>query len=105
MRPNTFGRDHQFVARQILDRHAQHLLGQAIGIDVRRVDEGDALIERRLHQLRATSPMLQRADDFPEAVAAKGHGAEADFRHGKARAAEFAIAHAHSPGPKRPICE
>src|SRR5690606_36169960 len=94
--------DHQFIARQILYRLAQHRLRQTDGINVGRIDEVDALIEHRHRQLRA-GLLLQCADDFPKTVAAERHSAKADFRYGMAGAAEFAITNAHTPETEKSI--
>ncbi|MNT55633.1 hypothetical protein D3C72_1928820 [compost metagenome] len=87
--------DHHVVARhlQIAQRLAGDDFGTAFRINVRRVDEVDARLQRPAHQPVGVF-LLQVADLAPQlALAAKGHGAQAEFRDEKACAAEFLVSH------------
>ncbi len=92
--PEHLGGQHHVVARDAepVQRLTRDLFGQAFRIDVGRIDEVDPLIDRCLDQGLGLA-LLQRADLAPHlAAAAERHGAEAEFRHEEAGAAQSIVA-------------
>jgi hypothetical protein len=92
------GHDHVLAWHlEVLECLAGDDLRAAVRIDVGGVDEVDAGVERAADQ-RIGLGLLQRADGAPHAaLAAEGHGAEAEFRNEQAGAAEFSVAHGGIP--------
>src|SRR5260370_39134591 len=75
------GRDDDILApdAEVAQSLSEQDLGLAFGIDIRRIDEIDACLDRPADQRRGRR-LIERADRAPEAgAAAEGHGAEADF--------------------------
>ena len=93
-----FGSDHQIFARQpeLRERFPDDLLGLAFGIDIGRIDEIDAGVERGL-DLRLGFGHPETPDDFPASLAAVGHGAQTDLGHEQAGAAQQTITHRFFP--------
>jgi hypothetical protein len=88
------GRDHQVAAphAEPAQRLADQPLALALVVDVGGVEEVDAGVERRA-QLAGDGVDAELADHLPEALAAVGHGAEAQLRDVEAGLAEAMGAH------------
>ncbi len=81
------------VHPQVLEGLAQQPFAGAHGIDVGGVEEVHAAFERAPHQ-GGRLRLLLAADGLPDALAAEGHGAEAQLRDQRSGPAEGSIAHA-----------
>src|SRR5690606_12762727 len=91
-READLGGEQQAVAAAVGQRLADNGLGHRSRVDVRGVDEVDAVIEAEVDlALRFTEVGVA-----PEAIAAEGGGADGEFRDLQPRAAEPAIAHGFS---------
>jgi hypothetical protein len=89
-----FGGDDQRLAveAQALDRRADEPLALALVVHVGRVQEVHAGVHRAT-QLTLDGLGAEAADDLPEALAAVGHGAQAEFRDEEAGVAEAFVLH------------
>jgi hypothetical protein len=85
-------RRHHDVVAPRAERLAEQLFACAEAVDVCCVEQGDTVVEGRVHD----RPGLRRVDACAEGVAA-----EADHRHGQPAAAELAVAHVSSPAAGR----
>ena len=88
------GDDHVLASDlEIAQGLPEQRLGLALGIDVGRVDEIDAGVQRAGDQ-RRRALLIHSADGAPEAgAAAECHGSQADFRDELPGPAERSIAH------------
>ena len=92
----ALGRDEHLVA-PALDRLAEDLLGQAVRVDVGRVEHRDAGLEADVDEPRRLGDVA-RAPGLEELVAAaEGAGAEAERGDLEARAAELSVFHPQFP--------
>jgi hypothetical protein len=75
-----FGGNHDLIAAQALvaDGMAQHLLGQAICIDVSSIEKVHPGIKGLAHK-GAGLVLILATNHSPKSIAAKGHGAKAKF--------------------------
>src|SRR5690606_25653795 len=87
-----FGGEQQAVAAAVGQRLADDGLGHRSRIDVRGVDEVDAVIEAEVD----LALRLTQVGVAPEAIAAEGGGTDGEFRNLQPRAAKPAITH-HFP--------
>ncbi|MNL54275.1 hypothetical protein D3C87_1775960 [compost metagenome] len=76
------GRDHRALAATLLKHGGNDLFGASVTIDVGRVDEGDAAVERRIQRALAVrfADVAPGAADLP--------GAEADLGNRRTRLAQ-----------------
>ena len=90
------GDDHVLAPdAEVLQRLPDHLLRGTAGIDIGGVDEVDAMLKRSGDQ-RLGLTVLEIAHVGPIALAAKGHGAEAEFGDEQASIAECLVTHCAS---------
>ena len=90
--PAYFRREYDLVP-PAAERLAEHRLGLAHRVDIRRVDEIDTGVERTEHE-RVDALLVETADHFPYLPpTAEGHRAETQLRDEHAGVGQFPIVH------------
>ena len=91
-RQTGFGRDQHGITA-VADRRAENLLGGAVGIDVRRVEQSDAGIQTQVHQPPRLGDIARSPGAEQRPVTAKCPGAEAQRRYAQTRRPQLPIFH------------
>ena len=86
----------QHALAALADDLTDDFLGDTLRINIRRIDQVDAGIQRHIDELAGFSN-AEVADGLGPALAAKGHGADGQCRNLKAGAAEKTIVHGDVP--------